>query len=412
MSTDRFDEQIASLLDTAEPTPELQPGWEQRAMAAMAAAAAGPARRAPRLVTVIVVALVLMLLAAAVFAAVRYFLVEGTLRFTSVQPAGPGGPGGEVSHFLSQGEEWMTSEGIAFDADISPDGREVAYSFRRGDPCDWAHIVVEKTDRSAIVDLSGKAGMHGVSCAPNWSPDGRMISFMHFDPTPGQRPCNAERHLWVMNADGSGAHQVTPKGSPRTDRAHWSPDGSRLLTHLDGVGTIITDIWGQHIEVAPYVGMNPRWSPDGTMIVSAHSRAGEVDGRPGQWHQVVVTDGNGNHPKVVVEHFFAFGDLEAGYPGPKSGKSLAEWVDDALCYVGPRDAVFSPRSDKIAFLAAMPYDPSGPHFLSQVEVWLYDLNTDETTRLTNDDMEQDSLFWRAETTDRVGPEWEESAPPR
>ncbi|UCC67117.1 MAG: hypothetical protein JSV79_08185 [Armatimonadota bacterium] len=412
MSTERLDEQLASLLETAEPVPELQPGWEQRAMAAMAAAAAAPVRRAPRLVTVVVVALLLMLLAAAVFAAVRHFLVEGTLRFTSVQPAGPGVPGGETSHFLSQGEEWMTPEGLAFDADFCPDGREVAYSIRRGEPCDWAHIVVEKTDRSAIVDLSGKAGMHGVNCAPNWSPDGRMISFMHFDPAPGQRPCDAGGHLWVMDAYGSNAHRVMPEGSRPTGEAQWSPDGARLLTGLDGVGTIVTDIWGEHIEILPYVGMNARWSPDGSMIVSDHRHTDEVDGRAGDWRRLYLTDGNGNHPRVLSEQFVAHEDVEASYPGPGCGMNLEDWKGNAVYRVGPRNVVFSPSSDKVAFLAAMPYDPGGPHYNSQVDVWLYDLKTDELTRLTDDDMEQDSLIWRPETTDRVGPEWEESAAAR
>ncbi len=181
---------------------------------------------------------------------------------------------------------------------------------------------------------------------------------------------------------------------------------------MDGVGTVITDIWGEHVEILPYVGMDPRWSPDGTMIVSNHSHAGEVDGRSGHWRRLYLTDGSGNHPKVLVEQFVADEDLEASYPGKTSGRDLEEWVGDGSYRIGPREAIFSPASDKIAFLAAMPYDPAGPHYNSQVEVWLYDLDTDELTRLTDDDMEQDSLIWRAEIADRSGPEWEEFAPPR
>jgi Tol biopolymer transport system component len=381
-------------------------------MAAMAAAAAVPARRAPRLVTVVVVILLLILLAAAVFAAVRYFLVGGTLRFTSTRHAEPGVEGGAFSHFLSEGDEWMTSEGLAFDADFSPDGSEVAYSIRRGDPTDWGHIVVEKTDRSEIVDLSGKAGMHGVNCAPNWSPDGRMISFMHFDPAPGQRPCDAGGHLWVMDADGSNAHRVMPEGSHPSGEAQWSPDGSRLMTVVDEVGTVITDIWGEHVEILPYVGMDASWSPDGSMIVSNHSHPDEVGGRTGHWRRLHLTDGKGNHPKVLVEQFVADEDLESSYPGEASGRSLEEWLGDGSYRVGPREAIFSPFSDKVAFLAAMPYDPTGPHYNSQIEVWLYDLKTDGITRLTDDDMEQSSLIWRAEATDPRGLEWEEPAHPR
>jgi hypothetical protein len=114
----------------------------------------------------------------------------------------------------------------------------------------------------------------------------------------------------------------------------------------------------------------------------------------------------------LAEQFVAHEDVEASYPGPGCGMGLEDWKGHAIYCVGPLEAIFSPSSDRVAFLAAMPYDPGGPHYNSQVEVWLYDLKTDELTRLTYDDMEQGSLIWRPETTDRIGPEWEESAPPR
>jgi Tol biopolymer transport system component len=55
--------------------------------------------------------------------------------------------------------------------------------------------------------------------------------------------------------------------------------------------------------------------------------------------------------------------------------------------------VWSPRGDKIAFLAALPYDPFGPYHRQQVDVWIYDLNSDEVIQVTDDDLGQYSLLW-------------------
>ena len=56
--------------------------------------------------------------------------------------------------------------------------------------------------------------------------------------------------------------------------------------------------------------------------------------------------------------------------------------------------VWSPRSDQIAFLAAFPFDPDGLFFKDQIEVWVYDLNTDELIRVTHDDVGQHALSWK------------------
>jgi hypothetical protein len=46
-----------------------------------------------------------------------------------------------------------------------------------------------------------------------------------------------------------------------------------------------------------------------------------------------------------------------------------------------------------AFFAALPFDPDGPYYMNQVEVWVHDLNTDELIRVTNDDVRQHALIW-------------------
>ncbi|WP_433462325.1 protein kinase domain-containing protein [Spirillospora sp. CA-128828] len=67
-----------------------------------------------------------------------------------------------------------------------------------------------------------KDGVRAVD--PEWSPDGSKIAFVR-GPATGSA-------IWVMNADGSGAHAVTSGGGRDMDPA-WSPDG-RWLAYVRG----------------------------------------------------------------------------------------------------------------------------------------------------------------------------------
>ena len=41
----------------------------------------------------------------------------------------------------------------------------------------------------------------------------------------------------------------------------------------------------------------------------------------------------------------------------------------------------------------MPFDPYGPYYRNQVEVWMYDLETDELAQMTDDDVAQYAPRW-------------------
>lgn len=101
-----------------------------------------------------------------------------------------------------------TAEGFAQWPAWSPDGKRLAVQagkYNREKPA-------ENTGHIWIVDVdSGKAtklGAHDRSYldeTPSWFPDGKRIAF--------QSDRTGVMHVWVMNADGTGAYQVTS----------WSP---------------------------------------------------------------------------------------------------------------------------------------------------------------------------------------------
>ncbi|UCG88160.1 MAG: hypothetical protein JSW71_06350, partial [Gemmatimonadota bacterium] len=367
-------------------------------------------RRHPNLLTFIIVAALLLVLAAGVFAAVHYFFVEGTLQFDDTYWSGDPALEEGLSlstHFLSGELEWST-EFSGWPSSSRGDMSTVTGNlvFWRWDtwPPTRSDILASNPDWSHEVNLTEIAGIGGINCGPFWSPDETMIVFQHCDPVEGLLPCKAGFHMWVMNADGSDAHQVMPEGGLPTSSGSWSPDGSRLLAWMgewygDGerVGVISTDIWGTNIRVLPNVGAGASWSPDGRMIISGYAKKGQLEGQDGWWNQLLLTNADGSDPRVLVEQFIGEADIRAQYPKEDQLKWVDDvdyWVEDVRHWAGPCETIWSPSGDKIAFLAALPFDPDGPWYIAQIEVWVYDLTTDELIRVTNDDVGQASLSWK------------------
>jgi hypothetical protein len=69
----------------------------------------------------------------------------------------------------------------------------------------------------------------GRNSAPEWSPNGSMIAYLH---QAGKR-----RDIWVMAADGSNKHAVTTSGRVTMGPA-WSPDGTRIA-FADGTNRLM-----------------------------------------------------------------------------------------------------------------------------------------------------------------------------
>ncbi len=78
----------------------------------------------------------------------------------------------------------------------------------------------------------------------------------------------------------------------------------------------------------------------------------------------------------------------------RRGRAEADWLWDSAYWAGPRGAIWSPDSTQIAFSAALPFDPDGPHYMDQTEIWIFDLLSNQLKRLTYDDMHHGYLWWK------------------
>ncbi len=189
----------------------------------------------------------------------------------------------------------------------SPDGTTLAvvsWGFRGVG--DTIHAV--QADGSGLTTLVQDAGD---VCGPAWSPSGDKLAFA------------AEAGLFVANADGSRATNLTPGlafdlGGGEGCGPDWSPDGAKLLFASDrGVQVIASD--GSGLSTLGVDGSEPAWSPDGAKIAFAAASDGGWD------VYVMNADGSGTLRIAGTQ------------------------LDD-------RSPVWSPDGTKIAFYSSPPYD--------------------------------------------------------
>jgi TolB protein len=186
-----------------------------------------------------------------------------------------------------------SSPGYDAEGTLSPDGRRIAFtSVRDGD----LDIYTMNVDGSDVRRLTTELGYDG---GPFWSHDGTKIVYRASHPqTPEDqaeyrqllvqnlvRPTRME--LWIMNADGSGQHQITNLGGANF-APYFTPDDRRIifasnhteprsrnfdlyLVNLDGTGL-------EQVTTSTEFDSFPMFSPDGHKLVWASNRRATAAG--------------------------------------------------------------------------------------------------------------------------------------
>jgi dipeptidyl aminopeptidase/acylaminoacyl peptidase len=125
----------------------------------------------------------------------------------------------------------------------------------------------------------------GLDGQPAWSPDGSQIAFV--SSRDGVRP-----ELWIMNADGSGAHRVTPVDQIVAHPA-WSRQGLIAFDDFSGILTIRPD--GSGLTRLTSEGTRPSWSADGAHVAYTFHNAST-----NTFDVVAVVDADGTGSHVVA----------------------------------------------------------------------------------------------------------------
>jgi TolB protein len=187
----------------------------------------------------------------------------------------------------------LTKGGYNAESTITRDGKHIVFTSTRNGDLD---IYTMDADGTNVKQLTHELGYDG---GPFWSYDGKKIVYRAEHPqTPEQiadykklyargliRPGNLE--IWVMNADGSGKHQVTHNGAANF-APYWLPDGKRIIFASNvtntkdpaGFDLYIVNEDGSGLErITYYPGFDafPMFSSNGKRLVWASNRNGTVE---------------------------------------------------------------------------------------------------------------------------------------
>ena len=162
------------------------------------------------------------------------------------------------------------------------------------------NIFVMTPDRTYQKQLTNGSG---VSFQPQWSHDGKLIAYFHYD---AQKDVTT---IWVADATGEQApHLVSPATGVKTaDTLSWSVD-NRFLVYQDvQPNSNQRDIYRLDITTGEVVNLttdspkfdtSPIWSPDGKFIAFVSDRTNQSKGADSIW--IMAADGK-NAKELTAE---------------------------------------------------------------------------------------------------------------
>ena len=101
----------------------------------------------------------------------------------------------------------------------SPDGKFIAFVSTRSGKIDIFKIDVASLD---VEQLTNNALLGGLSAAPDWSPNGKQITYQQAVPGVG-------RTIYTMDADGRNQKHLIPADGIYKYCPKWSPDGDTII---------------------------------------------------------------------------------------------------------------------------------------------------------------------------------------
>jgi Tol biopolymer transport system component len=175
--------------------------------------------------------------------------------------------------------------------DVSSDGRRmVMEGFNEAKQTVNGIYSVRASDGGDLVRLT-----HGHDGYPGYAPDDSQVVFQRTKP--GVVPDQAGA-LFVVNADGTGLHRITPWGDAFLQQS-WSPDGAWILFQKPYGQPYLVHPDGRDLHPLPVslpAGAGARqldWSPDGSWIVFSLGQGDEA--------AIAIVRADGTDLRVIVD---------------------------------------------------------------------------------------------------------------
>lgn len=220
------------------------------------------------------------------YSSVRW-MPNGDLLYSVYSPASLSGGNGDLAaiEFLAAGPNFTNArilfQGINIDRpSAAPSGSMLAFEAEHGPYSSNPNIDIEKVDLASLT-VTALTHNDGEYVQASWSPDSSRIAYA----------CSRERNasalqICVVNADGSGAHEITHSGGSHEWPA-WSPDSKRLAYFLetkkegklDSIIGMVNADGSDERAITEHAGVErdetPSWSPDGRKIAFQTDRLGK-----------------------------------------------------------------------------------------------------------------------------------------